>query len=97
MELKKSRKSFYTKKVKSLKSTDSRSWWRQLNKLTRQNNEEDIPQVDEIKHLKDEEQVEIIAKHFAKISPFGEARGRFTSQRSTTKFVSRSGGAGPPQ
>ena len=67
-ELKKARKSFYIKKVKNLKSSDSRSWWRQLNKLTSKSNQEDVPQVDEIKHLKDEEQVEIIAKHFAKIS-----------------------------
>ena len=36
--------------------------------MTSKSNQEDIPQVDVIKHLKDEEQVEIIAKHFAKIS-----------------------------
>ena len=68
LELKKSRKSFYTKKVKVLRSSDSRQWWRQLKKLTSKDNHEDAPEVEEIKHLEDQDQAEAIAKHFAKTS-----------------------------
>ena len=67
-ELKKSRKSFYTKKVKNLRSSDSRQWWKQLKKLTNKGNNEDTPEVEEIKHLHDQDQAETIARHFAKTS-----------------------------
>ena len=65
VELKKAKHSFYAKKVKLLKSSNSRQWWTQIKKLVKLDNKDEKVEVDEIKHLPDEDQVNIIAQHFA--------------------------------
>ena len=68
VELKKAKHSFYAKKVKLLKSSNSRQWWTQIKKLVKLDNKDEKVEVEEIKHLSDEDQVNIIAQHFAKVS-----------------------------
>merc|ERR1712079_931109 len=68
VELKKAKHSFYAKKVKQLKSSNSKQWWTQIKKLVKMDNKDEKVEVEEIKHLSDEDQVNIIAQHFAKVS-----------------------------
>ena len=67
-ELKRAKQSFYASKIKHLKSSDSKQWWTQMKKILKVGNKQDNVEVEEIKDLSDEEQVDIIAKHFAKVS-----------------------------
>ena len=64
----KAKKKFYRGKVSHLKKSNPRGWHRNLKMLLRVDNRNDIPEVDNIKHLTDFEQAEAIADSFAKIS-----------------------------
>lgn len=67
-KLTKAKRVYYRKKVESLKSSNSRQWYRQFKKLTRYDQHEARTEVASIKHLPDCEQVELIADKFAKVS-----------------------------
>ena len=68
-QLSESKRLFYRNKVRQLKSSDSKQWWRKMKKLTKcDNTAEEQVQVAELKDFSDKEQVEIIAKSFAQIS-----------------------------
>ena len=68
-ELEKAKKVFYNKKIRKLRRTQSKYWYRELKKITSfdQLSNEDII-VDEIKELSAEEQAEKIADKFASVS-----------------------------
>ena len=66
--LSKSMKSFYKRKVKSLRTSNPRAWYRNMKQLTGYDAKEENPTVESIKHLSATEQAEHIAESFAKIS-----------------------------
>ena len=69
IELKKAKKTFYRNKIEKLKNSDPKKWHQQLKKITRidQNKSEEIT-VEEIKHLPNEAQAELIANKFSEVS-----------------------------
>ena len=62
------KKKFYRNKVSKLRNVNPKSWYRQLKSITKMSNGNDTPEVEDIKDHTDEEQAEIIAESFAKIS-----------------------------
>ncbi len=66
--LSKAKKNFYRKKVSHLKKANPRGWYRNLKMLLRVDSRNEVPQVENIKHLSDSEQADTIADSFAKIS-----------------------------
>ena len=61
-------KRFYKKRIQSLKSTNPRQWYKNIKKLAGYDVKEENPEVEDIKHLSDNEQAEHIAESFSKIS-----------------------------
>ena len=66
--LSKSMKSFYKRRVKSLRTSNPRAWYRNIKQLIGYDAKEENPTVENIKHLSATEQAEHIAESFAKIS-----------------------------
>ena len=66
--LKKAKQDFHYKKISKLKSSGSKQWWRHMNKLMKSDNIDEDIQVEVIKDLSKEEQVEEIAKFHSRIS-----------------------------
>ena len=66
-ELSVAKTKYYDLKLRNLRSTNPRSWYRSLKKIMNNDSEEKI-EVDSIRHLTDTEQVEAIASKFAEIS-----------------------------
>ena len=56
--LSESRKQFYKKRIKSLKTTNPRQWYRSLKRIVGYDVRDDKPAVEDIKHLPDAEQAE---------------------------------------
>ena len=67
-ELKKAKHKFYSNKVQKLKSSNSKQWYKQMKMLLKYDQKDDMIQVDDIKHLSDIEQAEVIAEKFAQVS-----------------------------
>ena len=51
-----------------MKKTNSSQWYRKLKQLTKHDQQDDLIQVESIKFRSDEEQVELIADKFSKVS-----------------------------
>ena len=66
--LSESRKQFYKKRIKSLKTANPRQWYRSLKRIVGYDVRDDKPAVEAIKHLPDADQAEIIAESFSKVS-----------------------------
>ena len=67
-ELSKAKKSYYRKKIRNLRTSNSRMWHRQLKTLMTGSESQDVPEVENIKHLSDSDQAELIANKFAEVS-----------------------------
>ena len=76
VELKKAKKHFYNLKIKHLKASNSKMWYKNLKKLLKYDQKEDKLEVESIKHLPDEEQAELIAQKFAEVSNEYQALNR---------------------
>ena len=61
-------KHFYKNRIKSLKTSNPRQWYRSLKRLVGYDAKDDKPSVDDIKHLSNTEQAEFIAESFSKVS-----------------------------
>ena len=72
IELKKAKHLFYSNKVQKLKSSDPKLWYKQMKKLMRYNQKDDLIQVEDIKHLSSIDQVETIAQTFVKNTEISE-------------------------
>ena len=59
---------FYKKRIKSLKTANPKQWYRNLKKIAGYDSKDDKPSVEDIKHLSDAEQAEVIAESFSKVS-----------------------------
>ena len=66
--LSKSKKRFFKRRIQPLKSTNPRQWYRGLKRIAGYDSRDENPIVEDIKHLSDIEQAELIAESFAKIS-----------------------------
>ena len=66
--LSKSKKRFFKRRIQPLKSTNPRQWYRALKRIAGYDSRDENPIVEDIKHLSDIEQAELIAESFAKIS-----------------------------
>ena len=66
--LSKSMKQFYRKRIKSLKTSNPRQWYRSLKRIVGYDVRDDKPSVEDIKHLSDVDQAEFIAESFSKVS-----------------------------
>ena len=62
------KRKFYKDKVSKLRNVNPKSWYRQLKSITKMGKSNDTPEVEDIKDHTDEEQAEMIAESFAKIS-----------------------------
>ena len=67
-ELAVAKKKYYDLKLRNLRLTNPKSWYRNLKKIMNNDNTEEKVEVDCIRHLPDTEQVEVIASKFAEIS-----------------------------
>ena len=63
-----SKKAFYRKKIRDLRTANPRSWYQNIKKLMGNDTLEEVIEVDSIKDLSVEEQVERIADKFASVS-----------------------------
>ena len=80
------KKRFYKDKVSKLRNVNPKSWYRQLKSITKMTKCNDTPEVEDIKGHTAEEQAEMIAESFAKISKeYEPASGQICIQASSTK------------
>ena len=63
-----SKKAFYRKKVRDLRTAHPRSWYENVKKLMGNDAHEEVIEVESIKELSETEQVEKIADKFAEVS-----------------------------
>ena len=63
-ELGKAKSSFYNLKIKNLKKSNSKMWYKSLKKLLKYDQKDDILEVESIRHLSDEEQSEKTSHKF---------------------------------
>ena len=68
MEARVAKKNFYKKKIADLKISDPRKWYSSLKRITSFDEvKNEVPIVDEIRYLSDQEQADIIAEKFSSI------------------------------
>ena len=67
-ELKKAKQNFYANKIKHLKSSNPRQWYKNLKMLTKYDEKDDKLIVENIRNFSDEKQAELIADKFAQVS-----------------------------
>jgi len=71
--LKRSKRMFYAKNVKKLKSADSKQWWRHIKAMVRTEDKHEDIEVEEIKDFDNEVQANMIAQKFASITQVATA------------------------
>ena len=65
-ELSIAKKSYYSRKIQKLRSSNPRMWYRQMKSMmTNNNSSEEVPEVEDIKDLPDTEQAEKICEKFS--------------------------------
>ena len=68
-ELSIAKKSYYSRKIQKLRSSNPRMWYRQMKSMmTNNNSSEEVPEVEDIKDLPDTEQAEKICEKFSSIA-----------------------------